>query len=160
MGNFRGRKLLQIGEKYDFRGENFCGLLVFAAPNNVTSPNFVMKTFANSHKTMKFVKVCSLESFPLYSSKYLLKTFLDELCEPSSPYHYWLWTWLKLTNMAYISYKASETTMYIHVQEGSINSFWPILSCWWYGSNIHIPSLVRLHNPSAVAVSEGDVCSR
>jgi len=28
-GNFRGRKLSQIGEKYDFRGEN---LLTFAAP--------------------------------------------------------------------------------------------------------------------------------
>ena len=80
---------MQIGEKYDFRGENFCGLLVFAVPN-VTSPNFAKKNFANSHKTMKFVKVCSLESFPLYSSKYSLKTFSDELCEPSSPHHYWL----------------------------------------------------------------------
>ena len=42
-GNFRGRKLLRICEKYDFRGENFCGLLVFAAPKNVTSPNFAKK---------------------------------------------------------------------------------------------------------------------
>ena len=30
-GNFRGRKLSQIGEKYDFHGENFRGLLAFAA---------------------------------------------------------------------------------------------------------------------------------
>jgi len=30
--NFRGRKLLQIGEKYDFHRENFRGLLAFAAP--------------------------------------------------------------------------------------------------------------------------------
>ena len=47
-----------------------CGLLVFAAPKIVTSPNFVKKTFVNSHKTMEFVKVYSLKSFPLYSSKY------------------------------------------------------------------------------------------
>ena len=38
---------MRICKKYDFRGENFCGLLVFAAPKNVTSPNFVKKTFAN-----------------------------------------------------------------------------------------------------------------
>ena len=36
-------------------------------------PNFVEKTFANSHKTTKFTKVFSLESFPLYSMK--LKTW-------------------------------------------------------------------------------------
>ena len=29
-------------------------------------PNFTEKTFANSHKTVKFAKVFSLESFPLY----------------------------------------------------------------------------------------------
>ena len=33
-GNFQGRKLSQIGEKYDFRGENFCGLLAFAVPKD------------------------------------------------------------------------------------------------------------------------------
>ena len=32
--NFWGRKLPWIGEKYDFRGENFCRLLAFAAPKN------------------------------------------------------------------------------------------------------------------------------
>ena len=31
------------------------------------SPNFTEKTFVNSYKTSKFVKVFSLESFPLYS---------------------------------------------------------------------------------------------
>ena len=31
-GNFWGRKLSQIGEKYDFSEENFRGLLTFAAP--------------------------------------------------------------------------------------------------------------------------------
>ena len=52
---------MQIG---DFCGENFHGLLGFAAPKDATLPNFVEKTFANSHKT---AKVFSLEIFPLYS---------------------------------------------------------------------------------------------
>ena len=41
--------------------------LTFAAPKGAMPPNFVEKTFANNHKTVKFVKVFSLESFPLYS---------------------------------------------------------------------------------------------
>ena len=56
-GNFRGRKLSLIVEKYDFNGENFRGLLAFAAPKDATPPNFVEKTFANNHKAAKFVKV-------------------------------------------------------------------------------------------------------
>ena len=65
-GNFRGRKLSQIGEKYNFRGENFRGYLTFAAPKDATLPKFAEKTFANSHKNTQFVKLFSLESFPLY----------------------------------------------------------------------------------------------
>ena len=38
--NFQGRKLLQIGEKYDF---HFCELLAFAVSKDVTPPNFVEK---------------------------------------------------------------------------------------------------------------------
>ena len=67
-GNFRGRKLSRIGEKYDFRRENFRGLLACAAPKDATPLNFAEKTFTNSHKTVKFSKVFSLESFPLYGS--------------------------------------------------------------------------------------------
>ena len=48
-------------ENIRFCLENFRGLLTFAAPKNVME-----KTFANSHKTSKSVKVFSLESFPLY----------------------------------------------------------------------------------------------
>ena len=59
-GNFRGRKLSQIGEKYDFYRENFCGLLTCAVPKDATPPNFTEETFANSHKSF------SLKSFPLY----------------------------------------------------------------------------------------------
>ena len=33
-------------------------------------PNFVEKTFAGDSKTAKFVKVFSLESFPLYGNRY------------------------------------------------------------------------------------------
>ena len=58
-------KVLQIGEKYDVRGENFCGLLAFAVPKDATLPNFTEKTFVNSHKTAVF----SLKSFPLYGMK-------------------------------------------------------------------------------------------
>ena len=57
----------QIGEKYNFRIENFHGLLAFAMPKDTMTQNFAEKTFANSHKTMKFTKVFSLEIFPLYS---------------------------------------------------------------------------------------------
>ena len=55
--NFQGRKLSQIGEKCDFRRENFRGLLAFAAPKDATPPNFMEKTFADSHKSAKFAKV-------------------------------------------------------------------------------------------------------
>ena len=61
-GNFRGRKFLQIGENYDFCEENFRGLLAFAAPK-VPRPQILQKSFANNHKTLKFVKVFSLERF-------------------------------------------------------------------------------------------------
>ena len=53
----QGRKHLQIGEKYDFRRENFHGLLACAMPKDAMPPNFVEKTFANSHKTAKFAKI-------------------------------------------------------------------------------------------------------
>ena len=49
-GNFRERKLSQFGEKNDFRGENFHGLLAFAASKDTTLPNCEEKTFTNSHK--------------------------------------------------------------------------------------------------------------
>jgi len=65
-GNFRGRKLSRIGEKYDFHGENFSQIARFATRKDAIPPNFAEKTFANSHKTVKFTKVFSLESFPLY----------------------------------------------------------------------------------------------
>ena len=55
-----------MAEKYDFHGENHCGLLAFATSKDATTPNFVEKTSANSYKTTKFVKVFFLKSFPTY----------------------------------------------------------------------------------------------
>ena len=66
--------------KYDFRGENFSGLLAFAAPKDAMPPNFTEKTFANSHKTVKSAKVFSLESFPLYDRKILHLLLLHTFC--------------------------------------------------------------------------------
>ena len=69
-GNFQERKFSRIGEKYDFCGENFCGLLL--QHQRCHTPKFCGKTFANSHKTAKFMKVFSLESFLLAWSSDLL----------------------------------------------------------------------------------------
>ena len=52
----------------NFEGEKFRRFLTFAAPKNAMTPNFAEKTFKNSHKTVKFVKVFSLKSFPLYGN--------------------------------------------------------------------------------------------
>ena len=56
-GNFWGRKLKQIGEKYDFCWEIFRGLLSFAAPKDATLSNFTQKTFTSTHKTANSQKV-------------------------------------------------------------------------------------------------------
>ena len=64
-GKLSRKIFLRIGEEYDFRGENFHGLL---ALKDAMLPNFAGKTFASSHKTAKFMIVFSLESFPLYDN--------------------------------------------------------------------------------------------
>ena len=47
-------------------GKTFVDCLLL--PHQRTSrPKFHGETFANSHKTVKFAKVFSIESFPLYS---------------------------------------------------------------------------------------------
>ena len=65
-GNFWGRRLSQIGEKHDFCGENFHGLLVFAAPKDTphsqilrrklswiaTKPQNSWKFFPTAHQTI------------------------------------------------------------------------------------------------------------
>ena len=53
--------------KIQFSQRNVRGLLGFATQKDATPANFMEKTFAYSHKTLKFAKLFSLESFPLYS---------------------------------------------------------------------------------------------
>ena len=49
-GNFRGRKLPRIGEKYNFHREKPSRI---AIPKDATPSNFMEKTFVNSYKTAK-----------------------------------------------------------------------------------------------------------
>ena len=66
--NFRGRKFLRIGEKYDFHRENFCELLAFAMSKDTTPPNFVEKVSLIATKPGNSRKFISLESFMLYGT--------------------------------------------------------------------------------------------
>ena len=90
-GNFRERKLSQIGEKYNFRGENFHRLLTFPVPKDTMPQNFAEKNFANSHKTTKFVKVFSPESFLLYSSNGVDSHTIDHMFSVSSSQNHRNW---------------------------------------------------------------------
>ena len=65
-GNFHGRKPSRIGGKKIIAAITFadCSLV---PPKDITPPHFMEKAFANSHKTLKFAKVFSFQSFPLYS---------------------------------------------------------------------------------------------
>ena len=70
-GNFRGRKLLQTGEKYDFHRENFRRLLACAMPKDATPPNFVEKNFTATKpgnlRRFSPLKVCR---YMIYGSFY------------------------------------------------------------------------------------------
>ena len=59
VGNFHRRNFHELG----FRRENFHGLLAGASKKK---PHPKILTFMNSHKTLKFVVVFSLDSFPVY----------------------------------------------------------------------------------------------
>ena len=50
----------------EFRRENFRGLLACTAYCRPSLQTIVEKSFTDWHKTAKFAKVFSLESFPLY----------------------------------------------------------------------------------------------
>ena len=65
-GNFWGRKLSQIGEKIRFSLRKLSWIAHFCRAKECHAQNFAEKTFAYSHKTTKFTKVFSLESFLLY----------------------------------------------------------------------------------------------
>ena len=56
------------------------GLLTCAMPKGTMPPNFVEKTFANSHKTAKFAKVFSLKVSRYTVIRRLQNTILDPEC--------------------------------------------------------------------------------
>ena len=73
------QKALYTVQWKTFKGENFCKLVKirfsrrklsqiarFCSAKGCHAPNFAEKTLAYSHKTAKFAKVFSPESFPLY----------------------------------------------------------------------------------------------
>jgi len=67
---FEGENVWELVGNTIFVEKTFadCSLVL---PKDTMPPNFAEKTFANtpsSHKTLKFAKVFSLESFPLYST--------------------------------------------------------------------------------------------
>ena len=65
-GNFQEEKLSRNCANCDFFRENFPRLLTFGTLKDATPPNFMEKTFVKAmHKTVKFAKVFSLETFPL-----------------------------------------------------------------------------------------------
>ena len=65
-GTFAEENFRELVENKIFTEKTFtdCSLV---PPKDATPLNFAEKTFAISHKTSKFVKVFSLESFQLYS---------------------------------------------------------------------------------------------
>ena len=67
----REKAFVGIGEKYDFRGENFHRLLTFAAPKDATPLNFAEKLSWIATKLWNSQKVFSLKGFPLYGSNLL-----------------------------------------------------------------------------------------
>ena len=103
-GNFRKRKLSRIAEKCDFREENFGDCSLLLCQKDATLPNFREKTFANSHTTVKFVKVFSLKTshYTVFYGGSLIRTHLRPaiLCVGTTwhsyfrekmvnPDHYW-----------------------------------------------------------------------
>ena len=52
---FKGENISRIGEKYDFHGENFCGLLTSAAPND-TTPQIAQKNLLLYPQNCKICK--------------------------------------------------------------------------------------------------------
>ena len=69
-----GGKLLREKTFTDWGKIRFLRIARFCSAKGVTPPNFSEKTFTNSHKTTKFTKVFSLESFPLYSRRRFFST--------------------------------------------------------------------------------------
>ena len=89
-GNFRGRKLSRIGGNSIF-AEKLLRIARFCSAKGRHAPNFAEKTFAYSHKTVKFAKVFSLESFPLYGTVFIYRSETIVTCMVCQMLHtnYW-----------------------------------------------------------------------
>ena len=61
--SFRGRKLLRIGENYNFHGENLRRLLTSAAPKDVMPPKFCGENFRESPQNHEIRKSFLLRKF-------------------------------------------------------------------------------------------------
>ena len=75
---------MQIGEKYNFREENFHRLLTFAAPMDATPPNFMQKTFTNSHKPQNSQKFLPSKVFRYTVFVGSVVTLLDTIDSPAT----------------------------------------------------------------------------
>ena len=73
---------IKIGNKKRFLGDKTFMDCLLVLAQVATCPSFAEKIFANSHKTSKFAKVFSLESFLLYGishgDRYLHLSFTTE----------------------------------------------------------------------------------
>ena len=67
-GKLSREKTFADWQKIRFSRRKLSWIACLCRAKECHAPNFTEKTFANSHKTTKFAKVFSLESFPLYSS--------------------------------------------------------------------------------------------
>ena len=81
-GNLSREKNFENWWKMGFCGENFRGLLAHAAYCPPSFVTFAEKTFADRHKTAKFAKDFSLESFTLYGicSNCTIPAYKHSLC--------------------------------------------------------------------------------
>ena len=109
--------------KYDFGGENFCGLLA-GDLRDAMSPNFAEKTFTNSHKTLKFSKVFSLKSLLLCGSFQCLLNWLLHKWREGYLLPTWVWK-VSLPNVAVCSVAIAVGCDWFFLLTGSWRSWWP-----------------------------------
>ena len=86
VGNLRGRKKTFANWwKIWFMERKLSQVAWFCCAKECLAPNFAEKTFANSHKAMKFTKVFSFKGFPLYGMQQMTNNMLQT--PPSSMLH-------------------------------------------------------------------------
>ena len=66
LNSFEGENFRKLVKNTIAVDKTFVNLACFCRAKDTMPTNFAEKTFANSHKTVKFTKVFSLESFSLY----------------------------------------------------------------------------------------------